>query len=144
MRLDQTDWNIINLLSEKYVSNTAVAKQLDLSEGTVRHRIKKLQDAGILKIKALRDPDLLADQQLAIVAASIQKSDQLDAKAQEIAKLENVLSVSITSGRYDLFIEVLVDSNKGLIKFLTESLAQVKGIAQTETFVTLKSYNRYI
>ena len=68
----------------------------------------------------------------------------LDIKAQEISKLDHVLSVSILSGQYDLIIEVLVDSNQGLIRFLTEELAAVEGLLKTETFLLLRSYNKWI
>lgn len=144
MQPDKTDWQIINLLSEKYLPNITVARKLGLSEGTIRQRIKKMQTAGILKIKALRDTNVLENQQLAIVAVNIAQANHLDKKAKEISQLEEVLSVSIVSGRYDLLIEVLVDSNKGLVKFLTESLSNIKGISTTETFLTLKSYHRWV
>jgi Lrp/AsnC family transcriptional regulator for asnA, asnC and gidA len=68
----------------------------------------------------------------------------LDKKAQEISELENVLSVSIVSGQYDFMIEVLVESNKGLVSFLTEKLSTVGGISKTETFVILKSYEKWV
>ena len=144
MQPDKTDWQIINLLSEKYLPNITVARKLGLSEGTIRQRVKKLQDSGILKIKALRDPNVLENQQLAVISANIAQANLLDEKAQEISDLENVLSVSIVSGRYDLLIEVLVDSNKGLVRFLTEELSKIKGISSTESFIILKSYNRWI
>jgi len=117
---------------------------LGVSEGTVRQRLKRLQDAGILRIKALRNPNLLQDQQLALVTANVSESRLLDAKAREIAQLEHVLSVAILSGQYDLIMEVLVDSNKGLIRFLTEELATVKGLRKTETFLLLRSYDKWI
>ena len=142
MQPDKTDWQIINILSQKHLPNSTVAKKLGLSEGTIRQRIKKLQDSGILKIKALRDPDILENQQLAIISVNIIQANLLDQKAYEITKLENFLSVSIVSGRYDILIEVLVDSNKGLVKFLTEQLSQIKSICSTEAFVTLKRYNK--
>lgn len=144
MQPDKIDWQIIELLSEQYEANTSIAKKLDVSEGMVRQRIKRLQDAGIVKIRALRNPDVLENQQLAVLTANVEKSKLLDKKAQEILKLKNVMSVSILSGQYDLLIEVLVDSNKGLIKFLTESLSQVEGISKTETFMILKSYNKWV
>ena len=68
----------------------------------------------------------------------------LETKAVEISRLENVQSVNITTGRYDLMIEVLVNSNKGLVKFLTQELSQVRGISSTESFIMLKGYNKYI
>ena len=144
MQPDKTDWKIIELLSKQNETNITIANELGVSEGKVRLRVKKLQDAGIVKIRALRDPEVLENQQLAIVAANIAESKLLDTKAKEILTLKNVLSVSILSGQYDLMIEVLVASNKGLIKFLTEQLSKVDGISKTETFLTLKSYNKWV
>ncbi|MGL4855022.1 MAG: Lrp/AsnC ligand binding domain-containing protein, partial [Lentisphaeria bacterium] len=68
----------------------------------------------------------------------------LNSKAQEISQLSNVLSASIVSGRYDILIEVLVESNSGLVKFLTTELATVKGLTTSESFVFLRSYNKYV
>jgi len=144
MQPDPTDWKIIHLLSEKHMSNTDIARKLGVSEGTVRQRLKRLQDAGIVKIKALRDPNLLQDQQLALVTANVSEPRLLDIKAREISKLDRVLSVSILTGQYDLMIEVLVDSNNGLVRFLTEELAAVSGLRKTETFLLLRSYNKWI
>ena len=144
MQPDKTDWEIIHLLSEQWVANTEIARQLGISEGTVRQRLKKLQSEGILKVKALRDPNRLENQQLALVAANVVESRLLDSKAREIAALDHVLSVSILSGQYDLIMEVLVDSNRGLIHFLTEELSRIEGIGKTETFLQLRSYNKWI
>ena len=144
MQPDKTDWQIITLLSNEYITNTKMAKQLGLSESTIRQRIKRMQNAGILKIKALRDTNVLANQQIATISINVARANLLDNKAEEISELEEVLSVSIVSGRYDMLIDVLVDSNKGLVKFLTESLSKVEGISATETFVVLKGYNKWV
>ena len=144
MQPDQLDWKIINVLSKKHIPNSTLAKKLQVSEGTIRQRLKKLQKRGVLKIRALRDPNILENQQLAIVAATLMEAKLLDKKAQEVSELENVLSVSIISGRYDILIEVLVESNRGLVSFLTEKLSTIKGISKTETFVILKSYEKWV
>ena len=144
MQPDKIDWKIIKLLSDNYLSNNEIARHLKISEGTVRRRIKILQSEGIMRIKALLDPDVLENQQLAIVAVSIAKAKLLDKKAQQISELKNVISVSIVSGQYDLLVEVLVDSNKGLVRFLTESLSTIEGITKTETFLILKSFGKFI
>ena len=144
MQPDKTDWKIIHMLSERHMTNTEIARKLGVSEGTIRQRLKRLQARGIVKIKALRDPNLLQNQQLALVTVNVSEPRLLDIKAQEISKLDHVLSVSILSGQYDLIIEVLVDSNQGLIRFLTEELAAVEGLLKTETFLLLRSYNQWI
>lgn len=144
MQPDEIDWNIINLLRDSHQNNNAIARQLGISEGTVRQRLKKLKESNIIKVKALINPEVLANQQLATIAVNVSESSLLESKAKELADLPNVLDVSITSGRYDLFVEVLVDSNRGLVHFLTEELAGVKGVSSTESFLMLKSFNKYV
>ena len=144
MQLDAIDWKIINILRESHVPNSTIARELDLSEGAIRQRLKKLKDSGVMVVRGLINPDILSNQQIAMVAATVAESSMLETKAKEIAGLRDVQSVNITTGRYDLMIEILVDSNKGLVKFLTEELSQVKGIASTESFIMLKGYNKHI
>jgi len=144
MQPDKLDWKIIDILSQRHIPNSTIAKKLRVSEGTVRQRLKRMQSKGLLKIRALRDPNILENQQLAVVAATLMEAKLLDKKAQEISELENVLSVSIVSGQYDLLIEVLVESNRGLVGFLTEKLSKIEGISKTETFVILKSYQKWV
>lgn len=144
MQPDEIDWKIIDILREGFVPNNAIARELGVSEGMIRQRVKRLKEAGILKIKALINPDVLENLQLAMVAINITESALLKKRADEIASLENVLSVSFTSGRYDLFAEVLVTSNRDLVRFLTEELPNVDGVTNTETFMMLRSYGKFV
>jgi Lrp/AsnC family transcriptional regulator for asnA, asnC and gidA len=144
IQLDTTDQEIIKILREEHISNTDLAKELGVSEGTVRQRLKKLKQSGILKITAGINPDVLENQQAALVAVNVAKAALLEHKAGELSELPHVLSVSIVSGRYDLLVEVLVDSNHGLVDFLTGELAEVEDISATESFLLLKSYGKYV
>ncbi|MBN2513250.1 MAG: Lrp/AsnC family transcriptional regulator [Sedimentisphaerales bacterium] len=144
MQLDQTDWQIIRILTEQHKTNSDIARQLKLSEGAVRQRIKKLTESDALRVRALRNPNVLDNQQLAFVMIGVSEARLLDCKAQEIAHLENVLAVSIISGQYDLLVEILVGSNRGLVEFLTKDLASIDGITKTESLIVLKSYNKFI
>ncbi|MFP4373131.1 MAG: Lrp/AsnC family transcriptional regulator [Spirochaetaceae bacterium] len=141
---DETDWSIIELVRAGVVSNSAIAAQLGLSEGTVRQRIKRLKESGVLAFRGLIDPDVLTNRQLTLMGANVTESRLLDAKAREIAELPNVLSVSIASGRFDLIIEVLVDSNHGLVDFLINEISAIEGISKTESFLLLKTYSKFV
>ena len=141
---DDTDWKIIDKLRTEYVPNNAIASELGVSEGMVRQRIKRLKENHILTIRALINPDVLENKQLATVAVNVTESQLLGEKALEISELAGVLHVKIVSGQFDLFVEVLLDSNRGLVTFLTEILSQVKGISATQSFITLRSINKYV
>lgn len=141
---DQLDWKILQKLRQESWNNNALARELGVSEGTIRQRIKRLKDADILKVRGQINPDVLELQQLALIGINVGEASKLETKAKEIADLEHVLSVSVVSGRYDVMAEVLVDSNKGLVEFLTHQLSRVEGLNSSETFLMLKSYNKYV
>ncbi len=48
------------------------------------------------------------------------------------------------TGRYDLLVEVFLDSQKELNKFLMEDLSKIGGIKATETFVCLDAINKWV
>lgn len=142
--LDARDWAIVELLRAGTISNSAIAKKLDVSEGMIRSRMKRLRERGIISLRGLINPDILANRQIVWLGANVAESRLLDKKAEEIADLENVLSVSIVSGRFDLIIELLLDTHRGLVDFLINELSRVEGITSTESFVTLKTYSKFV
>ncbi|MBI9107960.1 MAG: Lrp/AsnC family transcriptional regulator [Spirochaetales bacterium] len=144
MEPDELDWKIIDILREGNETNNTLARELNISEGTVRQRIKKLKESGILNVRGLINPEILDNQQLAVIAVNVARSALLEKKAREIVALESVLNVSMTSGRFDLLVEVLISSNKGLVKFLTEELSTVDDITTTESFLMLKTFQKFV
>lgn len=144
MQPDATDWKIIEILRSGDCSNSSIARALSVSEGMIRRRVDRLKKAGILEVRAQINPDVLENQQVAVIGVNVAESRLLESKAQEIAGLPDVLSVSIVSGRFDLLVEVLLDSNHGLVKFLTASLAGIDGISTTESFLLLKGFNKLV
>ena len=141
---DDIDWEIINSLRNDYKSNNAIARELGVSEGMIRQRIRRLKENNVLKIKALINPEVLVDQQLAMIAANVDNSQLIKSKAKEICALDDVLSVSIATGRYDLLIEIIVKSNHGLVEFITDKFSKIEGVTNTESFLMLKSYKKYV
>jgi len=144
MEPDELDWKIIDILREGNETNNTLARELNISEGTVRQRIKKLKESGILNVRGLINPEILNNQQLAVIAVNVARSALLEKKAREIVELENVLNVSMTSGRFDLLVEVLISSNRGLVNFLTDELSMVDDITTTESFLMLKTFQKFV
>ncbi len=142
--LDPKDWEIIHLLRAGVISNSAIARKLDVSEGMIRKRIKRLRDLGIVSLRGLINTEMLHNNQVVWLGMNLSESRLLDNKAREITELPQVLSVSVVSGRYDLIVEVLVDAHRGLFNFLTQVLPNIDGIVKTESFVTLKTYAKHV
>ena len=145
MKPDELDWQIVEILrNDGRTSNAEIARQLEIAEGTVRARIKRLCKAGIFRVVGQINPEFLRDHQLITIGINVKESKSLEKTLHKIARLSQVNFAAITSGRYDIVAQVLVDSNKGLINFLTKSLAKIEEISSTETFVMLKTINSWI
>ena len=143
--LDAIDRGIVEALREDgRTNNSVIAARLGIAEGTVRQRMRKLTEAGVVKVSALVNPEIISEHQLCMIGVKVVESQRLEATAQAVSQLPEVRSVAIVTGRYDLLVELLVDSNHGLIRFLSESLAKVSGIQSSETFLLLKTYDKWI
>lgn len=145
MLIDELDRRIVALLNrDGRTGHKTIAAKLQVSEGTVRNRLRKLDSEGALRVTGQINPDDAPSKQLIMLGIRIASSRDLAKKAAEIARLENVLSAHITAGRYDILAEVWVDAKGGLIHFLGQTLAKIEGISSTESFLVMKSFNKWI
>lgn len=145
VQLNKLDWEIIGELQKNgREPNSTIAKKLDVTEGTIRQRVKKLLEAGVLRVSGQLNPEFLEGHQMILMGVNIKESSRLEKTFDELSLLEEVHSVAITSGRYDLFIQVIVSNNLGVVNFLTKSMSKIEGISQTETFVLLKTKNYWL
>lgn len=142
IKIDDTNLSIIKLLREGRKSYKVMAEELSLTENTVRSRVNKLISEKVLKITGLIDPSALPGHQVIIVALKLDTVELKD-KAKELSQLKGVVSTSITNGRSDCFLYVLLsdEQNFGLSDFLDDELSKVDHIKDYETFVVYKSVN---
>ena len=140
MNIDKTNLAIIKHLRNGRKSYQKIARELALSENTVRTRVQKLIEEGILDINGVINPESMEGHRVVIVGVKLQSMDLVN-KGKEFSKLKGVVSVSVVTGRFDLIIIVLLKSGFGLLEFYTEEVSRIKDVQSVETFVVYKSYN---
>jgi Lrp/AsnC family transcriptional regulator for asnA, asnC and gidA len=140
MHIDKINLSIIKHLRSGRKSFKKIAEQLSLSENTVRARVHKLIDSGVLEITGLVDPEAVSGHQVVIVGVKLKTMD-LVKKGEEFSKLKGVISVSVVTGRFDLILTVLLKTGFGLLEFYTQEVSKLKDVQSVETFVVYKSYN---
>jgi Lrp/AsnC family transcriptional regulator for asnA, asnC and gidA len=140
MKIDKTNLAIIKLLRDGRRSFKDIAHELGLSENTVRTRVHKLTEEGILQVTGLVDPEALPGHRVVLVGVKLRTMDLIK-KGKEFSKLRGVVSVSVVTGRYDLILVVFLKEGFGLLEFYTDEVAQLKDVQSVETFVVYKGYN---
>ena len=140
MNIDKINLSIIKHLRNGRKSYKKIAEQLSISENTVRTRVQKLLEEGILEISGLVDPEAIAGHRVVMVGVKLKTMD-LVKKGKEFSKLKGVVSVSVVTGRFDLMLVVLLRPGLDLLEFYTEEVSRLKDVQSVETFVVYKSYN---
>ncbi len=136
--LDDTDLRIIDALrKDGRVAFTQIAEQLGVSPGMIRQRYTRLVDQGFLKIIAITNPVRMGFRTMAMIGIRADGSKLLEV-ADKVSKLDEVIYLIITSGRFDIFAEVICRDHEDLLRFMTEKLSTIDGIRETESFMHLK------
>ena len=114
-----------------------IANELGLAEGTVRRRIARLLDDKILRIVGVTDPFKIGLSTVAIVGLKVERA-LLDQTAEALVKMPEVRFVALSTGNFDLVIQVAVSNNDELLDFLIKKLSDIPGILNTGTSLVLK------
>lgn len=140
MKIDETNLAIIKHLRDGRKSFKRIAEEMGLTENTVRSRVKRLTDEGVLVISGLVDAEAIRGHKLVMAGVKLQNMD-LVKKGEEFSRLKGVVSVTVVTGRYDLILLVLLKEDFDLLEFYTEEVSRIKDVESVETFVIYKSYN---
>lgn len=140
MNIDKINLAIIKHLRNGRKPYKKIADELSLSENTVRSRVNKLIDDGVLEITGLVDAEAVSEHRVVIVGVKL-ATMELVKKGKEFSLLKGVINVNVVTGRFDLILVVLLKPGFGLLEFYTEEVSKLSEVQSVETFVVYKSYN---
>ncbi|NLN18545.1 MAG: Lrp/AsnC family transcriptional regulator [Firmicutes bacterium] len=136
--LDDLDRRILRYLQQDgRIPFTAIAQALDLAEGTVRKRVNRLIEEGVLKIVGVLNPNKIGLGTLAIVGVKL-TGDKVGEVIAQIEQLPQVRYLAICTGVYDVIMEVVVANTEELYVFLTKTLRSISGVASSDTSLVMK------
>jgi Lrp/AsnC family transcriptional regulator for asnA, asnC and gidA len=137
-RLDNIDQYIIDAMRKDGREAFAqIAEKLNVSPGMIRQRYNRLVELGYLKVVAVTNPLMMGMRTMALIGIHTDGVKMLQV-AEEISRIDEVVYLVIVSGRYDIICEVFCRDHEDLLRFLTEKLAKIDGIRETESFIHLK------
>ncbi|HHY95156.1 MAG TPA: Lrp/AsnC family transcriptional regulator [Firmicutes bacterium] len=142
MRVDETDLRIIALLQQDgRMPSTEIADKLGITDVTVRKRIARLRDEGIIQITAVANPIEIGLSIPVIIKISVDIK-RIDEVIEKICKLDEVWYVAVTTGDSELDIEAHLKDLDELNKLLFEKIYPIEGVQSTHTSVVLKYAKR--
>jgi Lrp/AsnC family transcriptional regulator for asnA, asnC and gidA len=140
--LDELDNQIIQALrTDARRSNVELAKQLGVSEGTVRNRVRRLISTGYMSVVAMTRLHKLGYDTDVLIQVTTESGRQQEV-AERLSMLPATRYVAITTGAFDISVGAVFRNNRELYEFLTEDVAKIPGIARTQTSHVLRTLKR--
>ena len=138
-KLDEVDHQILDILIDNTrIPFTDISKKLLISAGTVHVRVKKMEDAGIIKGSTLNlDYVKLGYSFIAYVGIFLEKNNMTDRVLEALKNIPFVTVAHITTGRFNIFCKVRATDTKSA-KDIIFMIDDIEGVSRTETMISLE------
>ena len=137
---------IIRILQQNArISDAALGEMLGITAEEASAEIKRLEESGVIKGYSVIVDEEKYDKSTVYATIELKVTPQRDCGFDDIAKTimmyDEVESVSLmSSGAYDLAVEVKGNDLRDVAFFVSERLATIDGILSTSTHFILKKY----
>lgn len=139
IELDKIDVYLLRSLGQDgRKSFTDLALELDVSVGMVRNRYNRLVESGILHIVGWTDPVKNGMNAYARIVIAIRPTSMIKEVAEKLTQIEEVSFVAITTGDYDLEINVTCRNNAELLELTHQHIDTMDGVHETNTTMYLQ------
>ena len=126
--LDSIDRQIIHVLQGySRTSNVDIARQIGVSEATVRKRLERLLSAQLIRTTVVPDAARAGFSTIAFMTLSVDLA-QVGQIARQIAQMPEVRTLHLTTGGSELLLEAWFTSSDDLLRFTTEKIGRIPGI----------------
>ena len=134
---ESIDIQLVRLLGQDARQNSeTLARQLNISSATVRRKLRKLIQSGSLYIIGVVDPSMFGLPLTAILALDVDH-EKLKGAMEKLANRSEITWISTTTGRFDIIARRRFASTDDLSSFLTDQVAMIDGVKNSETFICL-------
>ena len=128
IELDATDQAIIDLLRQDgRMAYRAIARELGITEPTVRARVRRMEESDTMRVVAVTDVQAAGYGMLLAVGVQVENRTPEEV-ARDLAQIPEVFSVNVVVGAQDVEILVVAEDALGLNQLLNETLAGIPGV----------------
>ena len=137
-RIDENDLKIIEMLTKNArISLREIAAVVNLSPSSIRNRMERLVDLGVIKRYTLELDHRKLGLEVQVVVLITSKPGESDTLHRTLSNYGEISKVLRTSGPANLFCIVQVQDIPQLAKFITGKLEKLSGVERIETMFIL-------
>lgn len=137
-QLDSFDHQILQILSrDARMSNRKIATALGVTEGTIRGRLKRLQEENYLRFTAVTSLAYLDNPMLVFIGITADQA-QVRSVAAAVSEMNGVRSVIITLGRFNIHVTAMFPDLDAVFETANDKILALPGVGHVETSIGVK------
>ena len=138
-KLDEVDHQILDMLIDNTrIPFTDIAKKLIISAGTVHVRVKKMEEAGIIRGSSLTlDYKKLGYSFIAYVGVFLNNTSQTSFVLERLNQIPYITVAHITTGKFNIFCKIRA-KNTSHAKDIIFMIDDIEGVYRTESMISLE------
>ena len=139
--IDEKDLSIIDMLRENArIPVTEIASRLDVSESTIRKRIKALEKNGVItQYTVVVDPSKLGYNSVSMVGIDVESTHLLDV-AMRMTEFPEVKFVATSTGDHMIITEIWINDSKELGRFIAKNIEKQEGVKRVSPTIILENW----
>lgn len=139
IKIDGIDKIIIKrLVEDARTPILTIAREVGISGAAIHQRLRKLEYSElIIGSKMVLNPKALGYTTTAFVGIFLDSADMYNSAIKRLKEIPEVVESHYTTGNYAIFIKILCKNNEDLMHLLNQDVQRIKGVARTETFISL-------
>ena len=139
--MDKIDIELVKILQENARrSSASIARQLNVSSGNIRYRIRKLLKSGDVRIVATIKQSA-SDLPIIAILTLLTDRSKTEQIFNEVVNMPEIFWASIVTGRCDIIISARFASMTKLLESQNR-INSIDGVRESETLISMKNYNR--
>lgn len=139
IQIDDLDRQLIDILSkDARISNRKIAADLGVTEGTMRGRIRRLQQDRLIAFTAITSFELADDTKMGMIGVQADV-DRVREIADAISAMDNVNAVMITMGRFNIMAFALFSDLDDLLEISSDRILAMDGVHHVETSIAVRT-----
>jgi len=138
-RLDGLDRSIVDILArDARISNRQIAADLGVTEGTVRARIKRLQQENLIRFTVVTDFRLAGSPRLVMIGIHAEPAS-VRTLVPAIAGMSEIGCVIVMLGRYNIMAMGLFTDLEDVVDIANNRILAMEGVRHVETSIAVRS-----
>ena len=139
IKLDEIDHQILDILIDNArIPFTDISKKLLVSAGTVHVRVKKMEDAGIIKNFTINiDYSMLGFTFTGYLGVFLDNSNIYEEVMSELKLIPQITVIDFTTGPFSVFCKIRSRDSESAREVLRK-IQSIDGIQRTETFLSME------